>query len=161
PEVETRADVDLATPAGVRAMPRFKPAVVVRRGSRIRWAIAALVTIAVLATSIGGFMLLSAGAATSALVGYVPAGSYGYLEIRLDTPGDQHQNAANLLSHFPGFADQASLGAKMDQALDELVGRLSSGQQTFTGNIKGWLGDSVALATTRLPRDLGAFQAGP
>ena len=121
------------------------------RGSRTRWAIASLVTALVLVTSTAGFVMLSAGAATSTLVGYVPAGSVGYLEVRLDAPGDQRQNAANLLSHFPGFADQSTLGMKLDEALDQVVGRASGGTQTFTGNVRGWLGDSLAVAMTHLP----------
>jgi hypothetical protein len=109
------------------------------------------VTAAVLVVSTLGFMILSAGAATSALVGYVPANSIGYVEIRLDAPGDQRQNVANLLSHFPGFADQSTLGTKLDEALDQLIGNASGGRQTFTGNIKGWLGDSIAVVMTRIP----------
>ena len=122
-----------------------------RRTSRTRWVIAALVTAVVLATSAGGFMLLSAGAATSTLVGYVPPNSLAYLELRLDAPGDQRQNAANLLSHFPGFADQSTLNTKLDEALDQLVGRASGGRQNFTGTIKPWLGDSMAIVGTRVP----------
>ncbi len=130
-----------------------------RTAARTRWAIASLVTIVVLLTSAAGFMILSAGAAASALVGYVPAGSVGYLEIRLDAPGDQRQNSANLLSHFPGFADQSTLGRKLDEALDQLVGGASNERQTFTGNIKAWLGDSVALVTTRIPAITSASTA--
>lgn len=122
-----------------------------RDGNRFRWAVASVVTIAVLVVSTLGFMILTAGAATSGLVGYVPAGAVGYLEIRLDAPGDQRQNAANLLSHFPGFADQSTLGTKMDEALDQLVRNATGGRQTFTGDIKGWLGDSLAVVLTRLP----------
>jgi hypothetical protein len=136
-----------ATPTqAVRGSTRSRP----RTASRFRWAVAAFVTLIVLAASAGGFAILSAGAATSALVGYVPADSVGYLELRLDAPGDQRQNAANLLSHFPGFADQSTLGTKLDEALDQLIGDASAGKQSFTGNVKGWLGDSVALVMTRL-----------
>jgi hypothetical protein len=125
------------------------------RRARRRWAIALLVTILTLLASAAGLAILSAGAATSALVGYVPAGSVAYLEVRLDAPGDQHQNAANLLSHFPGFADQSNLGTKMDEALDQLIGDATNGSQSFTGSLKGWLGDSLAVVVTRLP-DLSA-----
>ncbi len=154
---------DRATPApavaGAATAPASVPTQPVRamtqahapRGSRARWAIASLVTALVLVISTAGFVMLSAGAATSTLVDYVPVGSIAYLEVRLDAPGDQRQNAANLLAHFPGFADQSTLGTKLDEALDELVGRASGGTQTFTGNIRGWLGDSLALVMTHLP----------
>ena len=153
------ADRETPTAAGAATEPSALPTEPVRamtqarapRGSRARWAIAFLVTGLVLVTSTAGFVMLSAGAATSTLVGYVPAGSVGYLEVRLDAPGDQRQNAANLLSQFPGFADQSTLGMKLDEALDQLVGRASGGTQTFTGNVRGWLGDSLAVAMTHLP----------
>jgi hypothetical protein len=122
-----------------------------RRGARARWLIASLVTFVVLAISFGGFVLLAAGAATSALVGWVPPNSLAYVELRLDAPGDQRQNAANLISHFPGFADQSTLNQKLDEALDQLVGQVTNGRQNFTGTIKPWLGDSMALVGTRLP----------
>jgi hypothetical protein len=139
-------------PAPVQTEPvRILTPVRVGRRSGVRWAIASIVTVLVLVVSAAGLMLLSAGAPTSTLVSYVPADSVGYLEIRLDAPGDQRQNAANLLSHFPGFADQSTLGTKLNEALDQLVGRATGGKQTFTGNIKSWLGDSLAIALTRLP----------
>jgi hypothetical protein len=155
----TDADAAAATTAPtptarVRPTVRANPA-----GSRFRWVVASVVTAAVLVVSTLGFMILSAGAATSALVGYVPANSVGYVELRLDAPGDQRQNAANLLSHFPGFADQSTLGTKLDEALDQLVGNLSGGRQTFTGNIKAWLGDSIAVVMTRIPPMTAAARA--
>ena len=112
---------------------------------------AGLVTLLVLTATAGAFALLAAGAPTSNLVGYVPANSIAYAELRLDAPGDQRQQAANFLSHFPGFADQASLSTKLDEALDQLVGQATSGKQTFTGDLKLWLGDALAVAAPRAP----------
>jgi hypothetical protein len=152
-------DADAATTAATPTAP-VRPTVRARSGgNRFRWLVASVVTAAVLVVSTLGFMILSAGAATSALVGYVPANSVGYVELRLDAPGDQRQNAANLLSHFPGFADQSTLGTKLDEALDQLVGNLSGGRQTFTGNVKAWLGDSIAVVMTRIPPMTAAARA--
>jgi hypothetical protein len=128
------------------------------RGSRARWAIAGIVTLGVLVVSVAAFMILSAGAATSTLVSYVPAGTVGYLEVRMDAPGDQRQNAASFISHFPGFADQSIIDRKLDEALDQLVGSATNGSQTFTGNIKGWLGDSLAVVLPHVP-DMAAAAA--
>lgn len=123
-----------------------------------RWGVALLVTAAVLGVTAAGLLLLSAGAATSALVSHVPADSYGYLEIRLDAPGDQRQNVSNVLSKFPGFADQANLALKIDEALDQALAGLGPNAGTFSRDIRPWLGDSIAVVATRLPSgsDLGA-----
>lgn len=131
----------------VRRMTRVRP----RRGPRARWIVVALVTAVTIVASTAGLVALSVATPASALVRHVPAGTVGYLELRLDAPGDQSQQAADLLAHFPGFADQSSLGTKLDQALDQLVGQVSNGSQTFTGDLKNWLGDTVAVAVTRLP----------
>ncbi|MBM4407994.1 MAG: DUF3352 domain-containing protein [Chloroflexi bacterium] len=131
---------------------------VARRGGTngARWGIALLVTAAVLGIASVGLVMLSSSGTTSTLVQYVPADAYGYLEIRLDAPGDQRQNVANVLAKFPGFADQATLGTKLDEALDQLLARSAPTAGTFSRDIRPWLGDSIALAATGLP-DPGAL----
>ena len=42
------------------------------------------------------------------------------------------QAAGEFLSKFPGFADQAALDTKLDEALDQLIGDETDGKQTFT-----------------------------
>ena len=139
--------------AGATPTVPVRPVVATRatRGGPARWLIALTISVLVIAVSAGGFALLSAGAATSSLVGYVPAGSVAYLEVRLDPPGDQRQNVSNVIAKFPGFADQSILDTKLDQALDELSGRVGDGSVLYTRDIKPWLGDSLAVAATRLP----------
>ena len=65
-----------------------------------------------------GTVLLTSGAATSTIEGWIPGGTVIYLEGRADLPGDQRQNVGNLIAKFPGFKDQASLDAKIDAAAD-------------------------------------------
>lgn len=127
------------------------PVVSRRQTSGLRWGIALLITAAVLGIASVGLVLLSGSAATSTLVSYVPPETYGYLEIRLDAPGDQRQNVANVLAKFPGFADQATLGTKLDEALDQLLSRSAPSAGTFSRDIRPWLGDSIAFAATHLP----------
>ncbi len=131
-----------------------------RRSSGLRWGIALIVTALVVGVGAAAVFVLSAGATTSSLLRYVPADSVAYFEVRLDAPGDQHQNAANVLSKFPGFADQANLGTKIDQALDQAFGRVGDGKQTYTGDIKPWLGNAMALAVTRLPATMTGSPGG-
>ena len=131
-----------------------------RRSSNARWGIALLVTAAVLGATAIGLFLLSAGAATSSLVGYVPADSVGYIELRIDAPGDQRQNVANVLSRFPGFADQSTLGTKLDELLDQLYLTATGQASGYTRDVKPWLGDSAALAVTSLSSLLGGDSPG-
>ena len=48
-----------------------------------------------------------ASSSTSTVLGYVPANTIVYGEVRLDLPGDQRRAVGEFLSKFPGFADQA------------------------------------------------------
>src|SRR6476646_1599330 len=82
------------TPAVAVPVQPVTPTVVKGRPHRTRWLVAGLVTLLVVASA-GAFALLAAGAPTSNLVGYVPSSSIGYVEFRLDAPGDQRQKAAN------------------------------------------------------------------
>ena len=68
-----------------------------------------------------------------------------------DLPGDQRQAVGKFLSHFPGFADQASLDSKLDEVLDRLVSDASNGKQTFTTNIKPWFDGELAFSVGPLP----------
>ena len=68
-------------------------------------------------------------------------------------PGDQRQAAGAFLSKFPGFADQAALDTKLDEALDQLIGKASDGKQSFTKDIKPWFDGEFAFAVGPLPKD--------
>ena len=65
--------------------------------------------------------LVTGQSSTSTVLGYVPADTIVYGEVRLDLPGDQRAAVGEFLSKFPGFADQAALDTKLDEVLDQLV----------------------------------------
>ena len=116
-----------------------------RLSARVRWGVALGVVALVVGLSTAAFALLSGGGSLSTLAGWMPADTYAYGEVRLDLPGDQHQAVADLLSHFPGFADESSLDQKVTEVLDRLIADASSGKASYS-DIKPWLGDSAAFA---------------
>ena len=106
--------------------------------ARTRWLLGGGVAAAALAV-VSGTIILLGGRPVPEALRYVPANSVVVAELRLDLPGDQFQKVGNLLAHFPGFADQSTLGPKLDEALDRLSGDASNGSVTYTANLKPWL----------------------
>ena len=133
-----------ATPTAVAAAPR--------RASRARWAVALVVVALVVGVSAVATLALTGASAQATVLGYVPADSVAYGEVRLDLPGDQRQEVGAFLSKFPGFADQAALDTKLDEVLDQLVSGKTDGKQTFTKDIKPWFDGEVAFAVGPLPQ---------
>jgi hypothetical protein len=131
------------------------PAVPVERpragGSRLRWAIALVVTALVVVLAAAAFSLLVGQPAPSKLLGYVPADSVIYGEVRLDLPGDQRQKLGEFLSKFPGFADQSTLDAKLDEAFDRIVRGATKDSQDYTTKIKPWFGGEIGFSVGRPP----------
>jgi hypothetical protein len=125
------------------------------RQGRVRaFAAMGLIGLVVASTAVATLVLTSSST-TSTVLGYVPAESVAYGELRLDLPGDQRQNVAEFLSHFPGFADQAALDTKLDEVLDRLVSEASDGKQTFSKDIKPWFYGQLAFAVGPLPAMTG------
>ena len=126
-------------------------AVAARPRGLVRWGVA-LLGVAVLVGVISvAAAFLAAGAATSVVQGWLPNDTVAYLEVRADLPGDQRAKVGDLLAKFPGFADQASLDAKIDEALDRIL------EQTgvnWTTDVKPWLGGEVGLAVTAAALDV-------
>src|SRR4051794_15572381 len=116
------------------------------RGGRVRWLVAGLATLLVFAV-VGGVLSLAAPRAgtPSATAHYVPADTTAYAELRLDLPGDQHDNLASFMSHFPGFADQAAFQQKLDESLNSLVLRSNSAGIDWNNDVKPWFGGQVAV----------------
>ena len=94
---------------------------------------------------------LTAATPSSAVLGYVPADSTMYGELRLDLPGDQRQKVGQFLSKFPGFADQAALETKLDEVLDRLTSDSTNGQQRYTTDIKPWFDGQLAFSVGPIP----------
>ena len=120
-------EVAWATPAPVVVAGSDAPR---RPRSRLRWAAAIAVVAIVIGASAAAAALLTGSTSTATVLGYVPKSTIVYGEVRLDLPGDQKQAVGAFLSHFPGFADQASLDSKLDEVLDDLIRSASKGEQT-------------------------------
>jgi hypothetical protein len=134
------------------------PAAPARRGSRARWLAAlGLVAVIVGVTALATLSLTGSSPA-STVVGYVPADSVAYGELRLDLPGDQRQEVGEFLSKFPGFADQAALDSKLDEVLDRLLSESTEGKQTYTRDIKPWFNGELAFSMGPLPADASALR---
>ncbi len=136
------------TPVGVGAA---DVAVPTPKRSRVRWLAALGIVTLVVAASAAAALLLTGSSPAATVVGYVPADSIVYGEVRLDLPGDQRRQVGEFLSKFPGFADQASLETKVDEVLDRLVSDVSAGEQTYSADIKPWFDGELAFAVGPLP----------
>jgi hypothetical protein len=143
--------IEPATPTDAPAHPSAS------RGSRLRYFVAALATLVVFAV-VGGVIFLAAPRAGTAseVAHYAPAGVAAYFEVRLDLPGDQHQNLAALMSHFPGFADQSAFQQKLDDTLDSVLKAQSDSKLDWNNDVKPWFGGQIALFGSP-----GAAEAAP
>jgi hypothetical protein len=122
-----------------------------RRRSRMRWIVAAVVVALVVGSSAAIAAVLTGASPQASILGYVPADSIAYAELRLDLPGDQRQAVAAFLSKFPGFRDQAALDSKLDEALDKFLEGVTNNGQTYTKDIKPWFGGEVGASVGPLP----------
>ena len=119
-----------------------------RGGVGLRWLLAILGVVVVLAGTALIVSLAGARPAASTALGYMPASVSQYTEIRLDLPGDQRQKLAAFLSAFPGFADQSAVEPKITDVLDRLVRAATKDKQTWSGNIQPWFGGQVGIGQT-------------
>jgi hypothetical protein len=93
------------------------------------------------ASVVAGYVLLSG--ATDRLAGLAPSSAAAYVNVYLRPSAGQQMNLAELIGRLPGFADAASLDAKVDQ----IVGNLLSGTGIdYAADLKPWLGDQLAIA---------------
>ncbi len=123
------------------------------RRSRARWAAALGIVALIVGVTAFATLSLTGSSPASTVVGYVPADSVAYGELRLDLPGDQRQEVGKFLSKFPGFADQAALDTKLDEVLDRLLSEETDGKQTYTRDIKPWFDGELAFSMGPLPSD--------
>ncbi|HEX7222568.1 MAG TPA: DUF3352 domain-containing protein [Candidatus Limnocylindrales bacterium] len=132
-----------------------------RRNVGMRWAIALGGLGLVIAATVAIVALASGRPATSVAVGYMPPGTISYAEYRLDFPGDQRQKLASFLSSFPGFDDQAALDTKVREALDQILGLATDGEQLYSRDIEPWFGGTIAMGSGPMPaaEDFGAMSA--
>ena len=118
-----------------------------RRHNPLRWIVAVLVVALVVAGGLSATLLLtSSTSGTSTVLGYVPADTVAYGEVRLDLPGSQRAEVAKSLSAFPGFADQSSLDAKLGELYDRIVKAATSDKHDYQTEIASWFGGQLAAA---------------
>jgi len=85
-----------------------------------------------------------------------PDESAVYVNVYLQPSAGQQMNLSELIGRLPGFADDASLDAKVDQVVQNL---LAGSGIDYRRQIKPWLGDQVAIAAW--PGDAGIAEAQP
>ena len=103
--------------------------------------------------------LLTGASGTPDVLAWTPADSVTYAEARLDLPGDQQAELAKVLSAFPGFDDQAAFPTKLNEVLDQLVGKASDGKQSYTADIEPWFGGQLVVSLGAVPTSADASKA--
>ncbi len=141
------------------APPGHQGAAPAPRRSRARWLAAAGIVALIVAVTAFVTLSLTGSSPASTVVGYVPADSVAYGELRLDLPGDQRQEVGEFLSKFPGFADQAALETKLDEVLDRILSEGTEGKQSYSRDIKPWFDGELAFSMGPLPADAAAVEA--
>ncbi len=127
------------------------PLTLVKHGSRMRWIAAGVVVALVVGVSAIATLSLTGSSPNATVLGYVPADSVAYGEVRMDLPGDQARKLGEFLSKFPGFADQAAIETKVREALDQLVSSGTDGVQTYGADIEPWFEGELAFAVGPIP----------
>ncbi len=120
--------------------------------SRLKWLVAGLVTLLVVGTAVGAGLLLTGDSGDPEVVAWTPSDSVAYAELRLDLPGTQSAELAEVMKAFPGFQDQAAFPVKLSEALDQLVGQATDGMQGYKNDIEPWFGGQVGASVGPLPQ---------
>lgn len=115
----------------------------------VRWAIALLVTVAMLVATTGVVVFAQTGSSGGPV--FAPATSVAWAEARLDLPGSQEEDLSQLLGHLPGFADPSALDAKINELLDQVVSEASGGGASWTGDIDPWSNRQFGIALLEIP----------
>lgn len=119
--------------------------------SRAKWLVAAAVSLLVVGAAAGATLMLTADAGDASVLEWTPADSIIYAEARLDLPGSQRAELAKVMAAFPGFDDQAAFPVKLNEALDQLVGKASDGRMTYQADIEPWFGGQVGVSMGAIP----------
>lgn len=110
-----------------------------------RWLIALVATIAVIGVVAGvSYLAVRRVGTPSAISHYAPASTPLYAEVDLNMPGDQRDQLASFMSHFPGFADPSTFQQKIDDSLNQLLVSSGSGL-TWADDVAPWFGNQVAF----------------
>jgi hypothetical protein len=154
-----RAGEPFAAPEPIRTTPVATPPRPAAGRSRVRWLAALVVTVVVVAVAAAGTLLLTGSAGDPGVLSWAPKDSIVYSELRLDLPGSQETELAKVMQAFPGFDDQAAFPTKLSEALDQLVKRASSDQQSYVNDIEPWFGGQLSISVGPLPATADATAA--
>ena len=111
------------------------PVVATSGPNRMRWFLGTGVAGIAIAAGLAVVLVLGAPASPEALK-YIPGDAAFVAELRMDLPGDQMQALGNLLAHFPGFQDQATLPEKIDEALSRIVEQVPGSSTDYKTDVK-------------------------
>ena len=106
--------------------------------SRTKWLAALGIAGVVLVAGLAALLLFGKTSAAEALT-YVPGDAALVIELRPELPGDQLQALGNLLAHFPGFQDQSTLSAKIDEALKRIIAQAPGSSVDYEKDVKPFL----------------------
>lgn len=121
-----------------------------RRRGPWRWFVALLATVLLVVSGSGLVAFAQSGAGTSRGPAFVPADAAIYVVGRLDMPAGQDEALAQFLTAFPGFADAGSFDMKAGDLMDGLIGQLTDGALTYSGELENFLTGEVGLAVMDL-----------
>ena len=127
--------------------------------SPVKWVVALVIVALVAVSAAAGAVLLTGASGTPSVLAWTPNDSVTYAEVRLDLPGNQQAELAKVLSAFPGFDDQAAFPTKINEVLDQLVGKASDGKQSYTADIQPWFGGQLGVSVGPLPTGADASSA--
>ncbi len=130
-------------------------------GSRARWLVALVVTVLVASVTLVATAALTGSETTSDASAWTPASTVSYAELRLDLPGSQASELPKLMAGFPGFADQAAFGTKLEELFDQLIRRATNDSHNFRTEIEPWFDGQVAVAQGALSGTSGVGMADP
>ncbi len=130
-----------------------------KRRSPLKWIVALVIVALVAGAAAAGTILLTGASGTPSVLAWAPADSVTYTEVRLDLPGNQQAELAKVLSAFPGFDDQAAFPTKINEVLDQLVGKATDGKQSYTADIQPWFGGQLSASIGPVPSSTDASQA--
>jgi hypothetical protein len=147
-EPQAPSEPPVATTEPVAAAPR--------RGSTLRWLVAAVATVFVVAVVAAVIVLAGPRIGTASVVAhFAPADSSAYMEARLDLPGDQRDRLVSFMSHFPGFADPANFQTKLDDTLNQILKSSGSGLD-WQNDVDPWFGGQIAVFSSNLGPTISA-----
>jgi len=152
PSAPPPAAAEPPPPAPVATVPLESASKGARPGrSKLKWLVAGIVVLLVAGTAAGATLLLTSDSGDPAVLAYAPADSVAYAELRLDLPGSQSAELAQIMKAFPGFEDQAAFPMKLSEALDLVVGQATDGQQGYKNDIEPWFGGQIGASMGPLP----------